>query len=552
MQEIIKTIWQNLQANAKAKLVLVMLIIALIGLPVVQQYGITLDEGTEVAMVRRNLEWIANKTPIPGDLKYFGTVFNVLAETVFQAKEFVANGFSLQSLDYAKQLDSEASRLKALKDRVEVKHYVTFIFSGITYLAVAGIVSIFCGAEYAWFGALSLAVMPIHWGHSFFNPKDIPFAAVFTLSSLMGAYLINYYFQPDQEIKIGINKATQYTILYGILLGLTSGVRIGAFLILFFFLSSYLLIWWEQGRKKQSLINFGGLYVLMGVTWAVIHSICYPAFWGNPIAGFFETLGYLSSHRLQVTVLFRGWDFPIQKIPRGYLLTWIFMAIPFIFHLGFVGGSTWIIFRYKNLSVLQKACAMLVWWQVLFLPLFAVVRRSPVYDGMRHFIFIIPGIVAITAVAIVWGYQVLVTKRQKQFLVGLVVVIYAGIIVDMISLHPYQYAYVNRISGGIEATPNQFDLEILGLSLREGMEWLNQHGDAGSTVIIGGLPNSARLYAAPGFKVISYEENADKLAKPFYYLSWFRWKNQYRLQECPIVHQVTRRNTALAIIRKCS
>lgn len=552
MQEIIKTTWQKLQTHAKAKLILVMLVIALIGLPLVPQYGITVDEGTEVAMVRRNLEWIANKTPIPGDLKYFGPVFNVLSEAVFQAKEFVVHGFSFKSLDYAQQLNSEASRNQALKDRIEVKHYVTFIFSGITYLAVAGIVSIFCGAEYAWFGALSLAVMPIHWGHSFFNPKDAPFTAVFTLSSLMGAYLINFYFQPDQETKIGNNKATNYTILYGILLGLTSGVRIGAFLILFFFLMSYLLIWWEQGRKKQLLINFLGLYAFLVITWAVVHSICYPAFWGNPIAGFFETLDYLSSHRLQITVLFRGWDFPIQKIPRGYLLTWIFMAIPLVFHLGFVAGSTWIIARYKKLSILQKACVMLVWWQVLFLPLFAVLRRSPIYDGMRHFLFITPGIVAITAIAIIWLYQVLVTKRQKQFLVGLVVVIYTGIIVDMISLHPYQYIYINRVSGGIEATPNQFDLEVLGLSLREGMEWLNQHGDAGSKVVIGGIPNSARFYAAPGFEVISYEENEHKLTRPFYYLSWFRWKNQYRLQECPIVHQVTRRNTALAIIRKCA
>lgn len=552
MQEILKATWQKLQTNAKAKLILVMLVIALIGLPLVQHYGVTVDEGTEIAMVRRNLEWIANKTPIPGDLKYFGTVFNVLSETVFQAKEFVVHGFSFKSLDYAQQLDSEANRNNALKDRIEVKHYVTFIFSGITYLAVAGIVSIFCGAEYAWFGALSLAVMPIHWGHSFFNPKDTPFTAVFTLSSLMGAYLISYYFQPDRDIKVGNNKATQYTVLYGILLGLTSGVRIGGFLILFFFLSCYLVIWWEQGKRRQSLIDFFGLYLLMGLSWAVIHSICYPAFWGNPIAGFFETLDYLSSHRLQITVLFRGWDFPIQKIPRGYLLTWIFMAIPLIFHLGFVAGSTWIILRYKSLSILQKSCAILVWWQVLFLPLFAVFRRSPIYDGMRHFLFITPGIVAITAVAIIWLYQVLVTKRQKQFLVGLVVVIYAGIIVDMISLHPYQYVYINRAAGGIEATPNQFDLEILGLSLREGMEWINQYGDAGSKVAIGGLPNSARFYAAPGFEVVSYEENEGKLTRPFYYLSWFRWKNQYRLQECPIVHQVTRRNTALAIIRKCA
>jgi|GEM_PF-1375906 len=576
MQEIIKNTWQHLQKNAKAKLALIMLVIALIGLPVVGDYGITVDEGTEIAMVRRNLEWVANGTPIPGDLKYFGTAFNVLSETIFQAKEFVVNGFSFKSLDYAKQLNSEASRLKALKDRVIVKHYVTFIFSGITYLAVAEIVSIFCGAEYAWLGALSLALMPIHWGHSFFNPKDTPFAAMFTLSSLGGAYLINYYlgnnqdginqddnnqddrdyqdYRDHQKIKLGNNQATTYTIFYGILLGLSSGVRIGAFLILFFFFITYLILWWERGRDTKLLINFGGLYLVLGCTWAVVHAICYPGFWGNPIAGFFETLNYLSNHSLKITVLFKGWNFPIQKISRWYLPIWIFMAVPVIFNLGFLVGSTWIIARYRQLSVLQKSCAMLLWWQILFLPLFAVARRTPVYDGMRHFLFITPGLVAFTVIAIVWLYQKLSkfrSKNYRRFFVGLITVVYVGIMVDMVSLHPYQYVYVNRLVGGIQATPDQFDLEILGLSLREGMEWLNENGTSSSKVLIGGLPNSAKLYAAPRFKLFSVEDSQANLDKPFYYLSWLRWGQQYEFSECPIVHQVTRQEVSLAVIREC-
>ncbi len=570
MKEIIKNTWQYLQKNAKVKLALTMLVIALIGLPVVNDYGITVDEGTEIAMVRRNLEWVANGTPIPGDLKYFGTTFNVLSETIFQAKEFVTNGFSFQSLDYANQLNSEASRLQALKDRVIVKHYVTFIFSGITYLAVAEIVSIFCGAEYAWLGALSLALMPIHWGHSFFNPKDTPFAAMFTLSSLVGAYLINYYLgnnqngnnQDDnnqgdrdhQKIKLGNNQATTYTIFYGILLGLSSGVRIGAFLILLFFFITYLILWWERGRDKKSLINFVGLYLALSCTWAVVHAICYPGFWGNPIAGFFETLNYLSNHSLKVTVLFKGWNFPIQKISRWYLPTWIFMAVPVIFNLGFIVGSTWIIARYRQLSILQKSCAILLWWQILFLPLFAVAKRTPVYDGMRHFLFITPGLVAFTVIAIVWLYQKsskFRSKNYRRFFVGLIAAVYVGIMIDMVSLHPYQYVYVNRLAGGIQATPDQFDLEILGLSLREGMEWLNENGTSSSKVLVGGLPNSAKLYAAPKFKIFSVEDSQANFDKPFYYLSWLRWGQQYEFSECPIVHQVTRQEVSLAVIREC-
>jgi len=423
---------------------------------------------------------------------------------------------------------------------------------------------------------LSLALMPIHWGHSFFNPKDTPFAAMFTLSSLGGAYLINYYlgnnqdginqddnnqddrdyqdYRDHQKIKLGNNQATTYTIFYGILLGLSSGVRIGAFLILFFFFITYLILWWERGRDTKSLINFGGLYLVLGCTWAVVHAICYPGFWGNPVAGFFETLNYLSNHSLKITVLFKGWNFPIQKISRWYLPTWIFMAVPVIFNLGFLVGSTWIIARYRQLSVLQKSCAMLLWWQILFLPLFAVARRTPVYDGMRHFLFITPGLVAFTVIAIVWLYQKLSkfrSKNYRRFFVGLITVVYVGIMVDMVSLHPYQYVYVNRLVGGIQATPDQFDLEILGLSLREGMEWLNENGTSSSKVLIGGLPNSAKLYAAPRFKLFSVEDSQANLDKPFYYLSWLRWGQQYEFSECPIVHQVTRQEVSLAVIREC-
>ena len=547
----IKNIGRILWENSKARIAIVILLITMVGLLIVPNYGLSVDEGTEISMVRRNLEWITNKTPIPKDLKYFGIAFNALAETVFQAKEFVGNGFSFKSLNYTNQLNNEDLKTKGIKNRVEVKHYVTFIFSGITYLAVAGIVGIFCGAEYAWFGALSLAIMPIHWGHSFFNPKDTPFAAMFTISSLMGAYIVNYYFQEDRKVKLGNNQATRYTILYGILLGLSSGVRIGAFLILFFLLATYLVIWWEKGGNRKSLINFSGLYLLMGGVWAIVHSLCYPGFWENPLAGFFETISYLSSHPLQITVLFQGEDFPIQKLPRTYLLTWIFMSIPLIFHLGFISGSTWILVKYKQLSILQKSCIILLWWQVLFLPLLAIVKHSAIYDGMRHFLFITPGMVAITAVAIVWLYQALNKLNYKRFLVGLVIVTYLGIVAEMISLHPYEYIYINRLSGGIQTTPQRFDLEILGLSLREGMEWINQNATTTSRVVVGGIDGSAGFYADAKFKVVPYEKSSDQLIKPFYYLSWIRWQNQNHLPKCPIVHQVTRQSVTLAIVREC-
>lgn len=534
------------------KVVAVILVIALIGLPIVGNYGLSVDEGTEIAMVRRNIEFIAKGTPIPGDLKYFGPVFNVASEIVFQVQQYLTKGPSYNPLNYGQQLDSEQSRLKALADRVRVKHYVTFVFSLITYGAVAGIVGILCGAEYAWFCALTLVFFPGFWGQSFFNPKDPPFAAVFTLTTLLGAYLVNYYLNPDRVIKLGKNHVTLYTVLYGILVGLLSGIRIGGFLVLFFILATYLILKLSQGGERRDFLNFAGLYLLLCLTWFAVNSLCYPAFWSNPIAGFFETIDYLSGHRLKIEVLFQGTFIPIQHIPWTYLPTWMFMTIPFIFQIGFAVGTVLISAKYARLSNLQRACAILVLFQVLFLPLVAIVKQSPVYDGMRHFLFTLPGIAGISAVAFIWIYQALSKKSFKIIVVTFIAVILSAIAFDMVALHPYEYIYVNRISGGLKEAQGRYDTEYWGLSLREGMEWINKNVSSDSTTVVGGVLYSAQMFANPNLKLIEYEKfNPTTVSKPFYYLAWPRWNAPSKFPECPVVYQVMRQQVPLSIIKRC-
>ena len=552
MIKVFRNTFKSAFKTAYLKVAAVIILIALIGLPTVSHYGFSVDEGTEIAMVRRNFEFIKKGTPIPGDLKYFGPVFNVASELVFQVQQYLVQGPSYNPLNYGGELDSEESRLKALADRVKVKHYMTFLVSLITYGAVAGIVGILCGAEYAWFGALTLVFFPTFWGHSFFNPKDPPFAALFTLTTLLGAYLVNHYLKPDESIKIGKNRATLYTILYGILVGLLSGIRIGGFLILFFLLITYLIVKLRKGSDRRDFMDFGGLYLLLCLTWFATNTLCYPAFWSNPIGGFFETLDYLSAHRLKIEVLFQGKYIPIQKLPWNYLPTWIFMTIPLIFQIGFAVGTGWILAKYSKLTTLQQACAILVLFQVLFLPLFAIVKHSPMYDGMRHFLFILPGIAAVSAVAFIWIYQKLSQKNFKIIAATFITVVFAAIAFDMVALHPYQYIYFNRISGGLKQAQGQYETEYWGLSLREGMEWLNRNASPGTTVVVGGMLYSAQIFAEPNLKVIDYDKfKPTEITKPFYYLAWPRWSAQSQLPKCPVVYQVIRQGGLLSIVKRC-
>ncbi|HEY9603173.1 MAG TPA: hypothetical protein V6C85_16280, partial [Allocoleopsis sp.] len=268
--------------------------------------------------------------------------------------------------------------------------------------------------------------------------------------------------------------------------------------------------------------------------------------------GFFETIDYLSGHRLKIEVLFQGTFIPIQHIPWTYLPTRMFMTIPFIFQIGFAMGTALIFAKYAKLTSLQRACAILVLFQVLFLPLVAIVKHSPVYEGMRHFLFTLPGIAAISAVAFIWIYQALSQKSFKLIAVTFIAVVWCAIAFDMVALHPYEYIYVNRISGGLKHAQGRYDTEYWGLSLREGMEWINQHASPDSTAVVGGLLYSAQMFANPNLTVIDYEKfNPTVVSKPFYYLAWPRWNAQSKFPECPVVYRVMRQQVPLSIIKQC-
>jgi hypothetical protein len=81
---------------------------------------------------------------------------------------------------------------------------VVALIALIAYGSVSGLVGILAGPKYAWYGPVVLALFPRFWGHSFFNPKDIPFAAMFTLGTFLGTYWVNACLKAEQNHVIPI------------------------------------------------------------------------------------------------------------------------------------------------------------------------------------------------------------------------------------------------------------------------------------------------------------------------------------------------------------
>ena len=572
------------------------LVLTVIGLSLIQNYGITWDEPTEVGMIEWNINFVMQGKPIPSDLRYYGTFFNGLAELVFQVKQYLVNGLggdSIPSVQYLGLDQHLSDRLQLYLAKIEVKHYVTFLFSLITYCAIAEVLSILISPTMGWIGVISLALIPQFWGQSFFNPKDIPFAAWMTLVTVVNAYGVNFLCslsqksQQDKNIseetatdpKLQFKNLIQWGVSLGIVWGLLAGIRMPGLFVGFFFFLTYFLVSYKHPKPLLSLLTIG--FVSSMTTYLTIVFL-YPSSWQSPLTFIVETLSYFASHQWNPLNHFQGQFIPAQQVPWTYLPVWYSVSIPEIFLLLCCIGLVISSIKYQNFSPLQQSSVLLLGLQLVFFPLVAIVKHSTIYDGLRQFLFTLPSLVTFSVIGLVWIFQV-ISDRIKPALVILILIIGLDIIQTMVQLYPYEYIYFNRLSGGLPTAKANYETDYWGLSIREAIAWINSNlppksviftDGAFSTTLIQSSPNNItlledRLYGSPAnvaiWKVsedpiqtqeILLQQEAIALdlleqSQHFYYLAIPRFDYPQRFSQCPIVYEVQRQGVGLSLVREC-
>lgn len=564
--------YQGILKKAYLKVAIVIVILAIIGLSTVGNYGVSSDEPMGIKMVQWNALLLAKSKPIPNPvIKYYGTAFNGVAELVYQVKEKLEQQFSSNYRPEPRYLDNPLNYTQ-IYERTKVKHILNFLVSLLAYVAVAGIVGIWGGKQNAWLGAVTLALFPRFWGHSFYNPKDIPFAATLTLGTFCGALLINYYDKlANNQKHLEVKKAIFYSFLYGGLGGLITGTRLAGFLILFFFVIAHFFVSLEQKKSLRKIFSFWYLYLSIFFSWMITVLFLFPSSWynpggssnlANPVKWFFEGLQTLSKFEAwKGTNLFNGRYIPADSVPWNYIPQWFLITIPGILVILFLIGLAVILSQYKKATTLQKSCTVLLLLQIFFIPLVAILKKSIIYDEIRHFLFVIPGIAAIAAIAVIWINQKIKQKIIRVFTLTLLITLTSSIIIDMSVLHPYEYVYFNRISGGLKQAYNRYETDYWGLSMRQGMEWINQQAQGKPTIVLSSQELfSSKFFADSNIKIALYKSyvESDQEAKrldslrPFYYIAKPRWDYQEQLPDCSIVYKVKRQGIPLTIVKKCS
>jgi hypothetical protein len=546
-----KTSFSTLRSSS-VKLVAVILAIAMLGLSVIGQYGISYDEEGPMRVAFETAKTVNTGKPYAGHLKYYGTLFNVSAETVFQLK----NRLLKPQFPPQDRFEGRGYVIAPFYQRVKLKHVMTFLLALVAYGAVAGLVAVLAGLEYAWLGPVTLALFPRFWGHSFVNPKDIPLAAMMTLGTLLGVYLIGHFQQiSDKELRLGLNRTTLFSLGYGGCIGWVAGMRLDGSVVLLFTAIAHLLtslgsvhpLWWLRGFWRH--------YGLIVLSWAATTFLVYPPAWQNPWSWAWETLQFYYHEDWPLTVLFDGQFLPAAQLHWYYLPQWWSITIPEVFQVAFAVGVMALIWKYKSLMVRQRACAIMILLQILFLPTLAVLLKSAIYDEARQFLYVIPGVAAIASTALIWLYKALTRRFLKLFVVALAIALFSPIVWDMVMLHPYQYLYFNRAFGGLAYAQGRFETDYWALSMREGMDWINRNAPANTTIFSSEPIYASAPIARADLRVLPIESEkaieTEKIAKPFYYIAIPRWDFQQQFPQCNVVYRVMRQGVPLTQIKQC-
>ena len=321
---------------------------------------------------------------------------------------------------------------------------------------------------------LLLALCPIFYGHMFMNPKDAPFAVAMIILMLGLVRLAEEYPQPSPRT----------ILIVGLGAGLSLGCRVLGGLALVYAVLGFMPLFLEELRTeglRESVRRFAhvvyvllpGLvlgYLIMGLIWP--WSIMEP---GNP----FEALTYFS-HFFEKPwkEMFDGAIVSVPDMPWSYLPTLFALQLPevmLVLMAGAVIGTFAMLPRHKVPA--RRKTILLMLTLAATLPLvIAMVKRPALYNGIRHFVFVIPPMAGLGGVAFAWTMERLRANHRTWQPVVLAAFCFglAVSLAEMIRLHPYQYTHFNHIAGTVRGADNRFMLDYWGLALKQASDELRE------------------------------------------------------------------------------
>jgi len=389
------------------------------------------DEETDYLGIRTQVahavEFLRFKSPnyqsIHSNLEYYGTVGLFPAWLFwFLQQSFLVGRMSLRQALYEPSAEHQLTGFFA----------TSHLILGVEFVLISLLVVLtarFFNADRPWIAGCICLAIPSLVGHSFVNPKDLPFAFFYT------AYT---YFQLRRSRSTD-SRWLGLSILFS---GFLINQKFVAILPVF---ATEVIL---EFVRSKSLWSFRSLVAPISATFLSL--LLHPASWGLlPWVYLHEAFNTFAVHEWGgcmwwgsscVGVRSSGWS------AMSYLWQWWSVKWPLL--VVFLTGVQllWIVSRLLrgDRSFLQVSSWWILLSQLCLIPLMAVIGNSNLYDADRHTLFVYPPLAVISC----FGFQTLLRRTfpdlTRAFAIVLVCLLSLVLILDNLLLNPYQIAYLNE------------------------------------------------------------------------------------------------------------
>ena len=333
-------------------------------------------------------------------------------------------------------------------------------------------------------------------------------------------------------------------ITAGLIYGFAISTRIVAI-----FAGGIAILYLLSTYRKKSLIPIG-IYASFA---AFAAYISWPIFWRYGLAAIQKALTLFSDFDPYIGYIhFDGEIYRETEIPRNYLpkLLSLQFTEPLVV-LCILGFLIWMgsLLINRQWSAGQTKLLLVFLWFAL--PFAYVVIANPImYNNFRQFIFITPPFFVFAAYAVQFLQDHL---RNRVILpVALLLCLLPGIL-NIVSLHPYQYIYYNQFAGGVRGTFRDYDQDYLFMAMKEGIEYINEIAPEGAQILVWDVEYpQAIYYIRPDIFInrVAHVSEADYPDYQYAVIPTVRNVDQRIPEWWEPIHKVSRNGADLVIIYK--
>lgn len=420
----------------------------IVGLCIFKDYGISADELSSRRRGEDALNYIfkGDRTIFTNPTRYHGVIFEMLQ----QAIERILN-------------------LKDTRNIFLIRHLITFLLFYISAIFFYKLCKYrFKSWKMGLLGSLFLILNPRIFAHSFYNPKDIPFLAMFIIS----AYTLMRYLD---------EKTFKKAIMHAFVCAVLIDIRIIGFIMpigtLIFFISDMLVFKPETSKKKFAtpLVYIGALILFIILFW--------PVLWERPLYRFIEVAKLAANFRWNNSIFYFGRLIAANQMPWHYIPIWIMISNPiFYIFLFFIG-------LYMTLKKLDITPIMLylekrndvIFLAFFSLPIMAIIFfKIIVYSAWRQLFFVYPFFLMLVLTGLKASFEFIKGRFTKPYYRIAGTAFFLAMAFDlamtakfMIKYHPHQNVYFNVLAGkNMEDVGNKFELDYWSLSYRQALEYI--------------------------------------------------------------------------------